>query len=128
MPETRILTREQLEEWGLPYELAAPGDASEFGVAVELHREQTDTRRWYSAHRVVFRAPDDGQPWSVAYKRGLTEYQEQDPWDDLDQVTITRMESYERTVTAWRPAGDDMEGDHIVHHVRDPKGDEAAHG
>ena len=24
--------------------------------------------------------------------------------------------------------GVDAEGDHIVHHVRDPKGDEAAHG
>jgi hypothetical protein len=26
------------------------------------------------------------------------------------------------------PAGEDMEGEHIVHHVRDPKGDETAHG
>jgi hypothetical protein len=32
--------------------------------------------------------------------------------------------------TAWWDdgEGEDMEGEHIVHHVRDPKGDEAAHG
>jgi hypothetical protein len=102
MPDTRILTREQLEEWGLPYELASETDADPDGLAVELHREQTDTRRWCSAHRLIFRAPDDGQPWAVRYLRGLTEYQDQDPWDDAPQVKATLMECYERTVTAWR--------------------------
>ena len=108
MTETkRTLTREQLEEWGLPYELVGAGDQNPFGVAVELHREQVDTRRWYSVHRLVFQAPDDGQPWAVDYRRGLTEIQEDtDEWDDADEVTATLMERYERTVTAWRPVSD----------------------
>ena len=107
MTETkRTLTREQLEEWGLPYELASEMDADPDGLAIELHREQTDTRRWYSVHRLVFRAPDDGEPWAVRYFRGLTEYQDQDEWNDEPQVTAVRMEQYERTVTDWRPAGE----------------------
>ena len=103
----RTLTREQLDDWGLPYELAAEMDADPDGLAVELHREQIDTRRWASTHRLVFRAPDDGQPWAVRYQRGLTEYQDQDPWGDAPQVTATRVEQYERTVTAWRPVGEE---------------------
>jgi hypothetical protein len=106
MPEMRTLTRAQLDDWGIPYELVSEGDNNPWNVAIELHREQTDTRRWYSAHRLIFRAPDDGQPWGVSYKRGLTESQEQDPWDGLDEITVTRMESYERTVIAWRAVPD----------------------
>ena len=112
MTETkRTLTREQLEEWGIPHELASDGSPTPYGVAVELDREQIDTRRWYSLHRLVFRAPDDGQPWSVTYRQGLTEIQEDlDEWDDRPQVTAIRMEQYERTVTAWRPVGEVPDG------------------
>lgn len=105
MSETRVITRAQLEEWGLPYETASEGEPNPYGCAVELHREQVDTRRWYSVHRLVFRAPDDKEPWAVTYRQGLTEVQEDtDPWDDAAQVTATRMESYERTITGLRPA------------------------
>lgn len=104
MSNERILTREQLEEWGLPHETAPDGFAGNPpGLAAELHREQIDTRRWYSMHRLIFRAPDDGQPWAVIYLQGLTEVQEDtDPWNEASQVTATRMEPYERTVVAWR--------------------------
>jgi len=103
----RTLTREQLEEWGLPHDLASETDANPYNCAIELDREQIDTRRWYSVHRLVFRAPDDGQPWAVTYMQGLTEVQEDtDPWNEARQVTATRMEQYERTVTAWRAVSD----------------------
>jgi hypothetical protein len=107
MAETRMLTRAQLDEWGLPHETATDGQPNPYNLAVELDREQIDTRRWYSIHRLVFRAPDDGQPWSVTYMQGLTEIQEgYDEWDEADSVTATRMEQYKRTVTAWREAPD----------------------
>lgn len=103
MPETRTLTRAQLDDWGIPHELASADAPNPHGVAIELDREQIDTRRWYSLHRLTFRAPDDGQPWSVIYRNPLTELQEDlDEWDDAREVTATRMEQYERTVTAWR--------------------------
>lgn len=93
MNETRTITRDQADEWGLLY--TAPG---------ELHRERLDERRWYSVNLVVFTAPDDGQVWGAVYRQGLTEVQEDtDPWDDAAEVTLKRYESYEKTVTAWRP-------------------------
>jgi len=103
---SRSVSRQQLSEWGLPYELgSAPGD----DIAVELHREQVSTRRWYSVHNLVFRAPDDGRAYLVTYLRGLTERQDQDPWDGEGEVAIHPAEPYEETVTRWRvakPAGD----------------------
>jgi hypothetical protein len=106
--QTRTITREQLEEWGLPHDLAEEQDAAQWpGIAVEVHREQTDTRRWYSRHLLVFRAPDDGQLWGVTYNQGLTEVQEDtDPWNEAAEVTAYRMEQYEKTVTAWRKVGE----------------------
>lgn len=103
--QTRTITREQLEDWGLPYDLPTEQMAIPPGYGTELHREQTETRRWYSINLLVFRAPDDGQPWGVTYLQGLTEVQEDtDPWDDKPEVTAYRMEQYEKTVTAWRKA------------------------
>lgn len=88
---TRVITRDQAEEWDLHYD--APG---------EILREQTGSGRWESRHRVIFTAPDDGLVYAARYYQGLTEEQEQDPWNDRPTVTLTRMESYEKTVTAWR--------------------------
>lgn len=93
---TRTITRDQAEEWDLSYD--APG---------ELHRETLDTRRWYSWRLVVFTAPDDGLVYGARYRHPLTEIQEDlDPWDDQPTVTLTRYESYEKTVTAWRPVAE----------------------
>lgn len=89
---TRVITRDLAEEWAIID-----------GGVTELHSERLEERRWYSIEELVFTAPDDGLPWCVTYKQGLTEMQEQDPFDDADQVTLTRMEPYEKTVTAWRP-------------------------
>lgn len=89
---TRVISRELADEWDLHYD--APGQ-----IAVE----RLDTRRWYSVDRVIFTAPDDGLTYSVKLFKGLTESQEDtDPWNDAKEVTLTRVESYERTVTAWR--------------------------
>jgi hypothetical protein len=93
-PVTRVITRDQAEEWDLHY--AAPGQ-----IAVE----RLDEHRWYVVKRVIFTAPDDGLIWAAEYNHPLTEVQDgQDPWDGRQEITLTRFESYEKTVTAWRPA------------------------
>jgi hypothetical protein len=92
---TRVITREQAEEWDLSYD--APG---------KLADEFIEKRRWYSWRRVIFTAPDDGLTYAASYRDPASEIQEDlDPWDDAKEVTLTRYESYEKTVTAWRPAG-----------------------
>jgi hypothetical protein len=90
---TRIITREQAKEWDLHYD--APG---------EITRECGTEHRWYVEMRVIFTAPDDGLVYAADYEHGLTEMQEDhDPWDGREYVLLTRYESYEKTVTAWRP-------------------------
>jgi len=90
---TRTITRDQAEEWDLHYD--APG---------QLADEFIEKRRWYSWRRVIFTAPDDGLVYAASYRAPASEIQEDmDPWDDQPTVTLTRYESYEKTVTAWRP-------------------------
>jgi hypothetical protein len=104
MPNTRVFHRDQLDALGLPHDLATEDNAREFPeAAVELHREQVDTRRWVSVHELIFRAPDDGKAYRVFYERGLTENQDDtDPWGYAATVEATEVEQYEATVTAWR--------------------------
>ncbi|MYR46621.1 hypothetical protein [Streptomyces sp. SID5910] len=100
----RVFHRDQLAEWGVPNDLADESNAAEFPhAAVELHREQTATRRWVSVHELVFRAPDDGKAYRVTYEQGLTEVQEDhDEWDYRDHIVGEEVEEYDHTVKAWR--------------------------
>jgi hypothetical protein len=113
----RMLTREQLDDWGLPHDLVAPADATEYpDAAVELHREQTDTRRWASTHSLVFRAPDDGKTYRVTYQQPLTEHQECDDWFDDKEVKAFEVEQRAQTVTSWKRAtGTSMSADVAAH-------------
>ncbi|MGW9170144.1 hypothetical protein [Streptomyces decoyicus] len=96
---TRIFTTNELEDIGLPFECDAEDEP---GYAVELHREQVDTRRWMSVHQLIFRAPDDGKVYSVLYEQGLTEMQDDhDHWGYEDRVKAIEMEPQEVTVTRW---------------------------
>ncbi|MFE0877294.1 hypothetical protein ACFW4X_20965 [Streptomyces smyrnaeus] len=111
MARTRTFTREQLDTLGLPDDLATETTAADFPeAAVELHREQVDTRRWVSVHELVFRAPDDGKAYRVTYEQGLTEHQDDtDAWDYARTVEAVEVEQYERSVPAWRPVEEHQE-------------------
>lgn len=93
---TRVISRDQADEWELACGVT-PG---------ERHRERIDEHRWYSVWLVVFQAPDDGKTWGATYLRPLSESQEVDRWDDAKEITLTLMESYEKTVTVWRAVAD----------------------
>jgi hypothetical protein len=97
---TRTFTREELEAIGVPDEWTA----DEGKLAKRLHEEQTDTRRWVSVHKLIFRAADDGKAYAVYYEQGLTESQDDtDPWNYDDTVTATAVEEQQVTVTKWVP-------------------------
>lgn len=59
------------EEWGLPH-----GDAD-----VVISDDIEDTSRWSEHHTLIFKAPDDGKVYRVYYSTGLTEYQDESPWE-----------------------------------------------
>lgn len=101
---TRTFTPAELDAIGVPFECdTEPED----GFATELHREQIATRRWVSVHRLVFRAPDDGKTYRVAYEQGLTEHQDGlDPWNGDSTVVATEVAQVPVTVQEWRPVGD----------------------
>lgn len=106
--QTRTFTADQLEEIGVPFECAEPDDSNPDNLAVELHREQTDTRRWASTHWLVFRAPDDGKTYGVTYQRPLTEHQECDLWFDSNAIVATEVKQVPVTVLRWKPVKADQ--------------------
>lgn len=97
---TRKIDKDQLLAWGLPY-----GYDWEDQKAEILATEDGDHGRWESYHTVIFVAPDDGKTYSADYSRGLTEYQDTRPWEDVDYVTCVEVEARTRVVeiTDWVP-------------------------
>jgi hypothetical protein len=96
----RKVSREVLYDlWGVPFD---PDE--ELGVRI-LDTIDGDHGRWESYHTVIFKAPDDGLIYSADYSLGLTENQDQRPWEDEDEITLTNVESRQRqvVVTDWIP-------------------------
>lgn len=91
---TRTFTVEQLRAWGLP----TGGDEHSAQI---LHDESIGHRRWTDERRCVFRAPDDGLVYRVVYSKGLTEHNEEQPWEYANEVTGVRVMGQERTVIVW---------------------------
>jgi hypothetical protein len=85
----RHFTREQLEEFDVPY--------------TNLHDEQVDSRRWADTRSCVFRAPDDGKAYRVSYQVPATEHQECDTWFDQDEIKAFEVEQRPVTVMQWMP-------------------------
>ena len=86
---TRTFTREQIDEWELPF---GGGD-------MVVKDEMLDHTRWSILHELIFRAPDDGKLWRLVYEIPATERQECDRWPDLEAV---EMEAFTETVTGYR--------------------------
>lgn len=97
---TRAFTREQLEEIGVPFEL--DGDDT---CATELSDQLIGSERWTDVHRLVFRAPDDGNAYQVTYEVGSTEHQDGiDPWHRHGKTILaTEVEQRPVVTQQWRP-------------------------
>lgn len=71
-------------------ELAWRTEGESFAEYTVKHNEQTDQRRWVSVHELVIQDDKSGCYWRVRYERGLTEYQDVQPFEyDQDGVEFT---------------------------------------
>jgi len=66
----------------------------------KIEEHQTGTSRWSNHHALVFRY--EGELWRTHYSVGLTELQDQEPFE-YDEPVAYRVEPYEITVTKYRP-------------------------
>jgi hypothetical protein len=100
---TRHFTREQLEQIGVPFEL--DGNDS---CANELSNTLVGSQRWTDVRRLIFRAPDDGQAYSVTYEVGSTEHQDGiDPFHRYGKTVPTEAVVQRPVlVQQWRSVGE----------------------
>ena len=59
-----------------------------------------DHRRWVSQHELIFKHGD--KFYRTFYKMGLTECQEDRPWDYDDEVECVEVEPFEEVITSYR--------------------------
>lgn len=58
--------------------------------------------RWSLRYRLIFEL--GGMLFQVYYTRGATELQTEDPFEfDTDEIEVTEVEAFERTITDYRP-------------------------
>ncbi len=75
-----------MEELGLPYENT-------------LVDTIVETSRWSEFHEIVF--AHDGKFYQTGYSQGLTEMQDESPWEYEDEIDCDEVELKEVTVMKW---------------------------
>lgn len=78
-----------------------------------IHEETIGSGRWTKTVRIVFQAPDDHQHYFLLLDYGLTEYQEQDPFEryttggDEEEIPVRCLRAVQKPVTEvrWVEAG-----------------------
>ena len=102
-----------------PEVLGHPDDAAEEWLAEEFEEDHSTVGVAYERSQMIdaFHA---GSDWA---RRQIAKFGK-----DADGRWITHQPDGPGTETTDAGEGEDMEGEHIVHHIRDPKGDEDAHG
>ena len=92
---TLKLTGEQARD--LAYGEADP----EWGLEVEAN-EQIDSNRWSSIHQLVVR-DKNGKFWAATYRKGLTENQDESPFEYDGEVEFREVEKVPVTTYEYRP-------------------------
>lgn len=76
-----------IEELDLPYEA--------------IEDKIIDTLRWSAIHKIVFQ-DKDGSFWSTTYSCGLTELQDEHPWEyDGEKIECTKVEKRLIQIEDW---------------------------
>lgn len=74
---------------------------TELGLEV-VDREHIEDRRWVSVNRLILK-DRDGKFWAATYERGLTEYQDCQPFEDeVEEVTFYGVEKFAVTTYEYR--------------------------
>lgn len=60
----------------------------------------TSTSRWSEYHEIIFSYND--KFYKTHYSQGLTEYQDESPWENEEEVECTEVELVEKTVKVWK--------------------------
>lgn len=91
-------SKEQLLDWGLPWDPPPGGEI--------ISNKVIDTlRRWSNDFELIFRLPE--QPvdtaWLVYYSVGATEQQDEGPWEWEDEIEATLVIRKQKIVDVWEP-------------------------
>ncbi len=68
----------------------------------KIYDEVSSTGRWSEYHDIVIKDTDSGEMYISDYSVGLTECQEESPWEFEDNVEWVRCEPYEVKITKYR--------------------------
>lgn len=60
----------------------------------------TGTSRWSEHHEIIF--AHDGKFWRTHYSQGLTEMQDESPWENETDIECEEVELVEKTVKVWQ--------------------------
>lgn len=69
------------------------------GTAIE--NKLVSNTRWSLIHRIIFE--HEGKCYQAYYSEGATEYQDESPWENEDEVRCTEVEQIEVLVREWVP-------------------------
>lgn len=63
-----------------------------------VYNEIIETCRWTNLYNIVIQRKFDGKYFRSTYRKGATEYQDEDPWQQEGKITFT--EAFPRVVTS----------------------------
>jgi hypothetical protein len=78
-------------------------DDYDFRVEV-IEDDITSTQRWSEIHEVIFK--HDGKHYRTTYSQGLTEYQDERPFEHDTVIECVEVHEVEKIVKAWEPVED----------------------
>ena len=92
----KIFTKQELRDMDMPY--SAP-DGGEI-----VYDKIYDTSRWSEMHEMVVQFKDQmgtDEAWYFTYSRGLTECQDESPWEFDDEIEAHLVKKITKTVEVW---------------------------
>lgn len=76
------------------------GDSDQFETVVN---DLDGTSRWSATYTLVFKELATGNFYRTWYNCGLTEYQDESPWEYDEEIKCTEVEPVEVTVIKYEP-------------------------
>jgi len=66
-----------------------------------LEDDIVDTSRWSENHDIIFE--HEGKFYNTGYSCGLTEQQDESPWEYEDEIECVEVHQVERLIKVWEP-------------------------